>query len=271
MESWRQELYHSLSHSVEGSEWKDHKYIAIVDGKYIYPEDVKNGSKSAASTSTSNASASAGVTSTTTTSKVTPPTTPKKVKKQKDKNDKDIDVTDKGSVASYKDLPTNAQVGDMYLLEDTKRYCYWDGEKWTPVDESQIPAATAPVAAPSAVGGGIGGGSKKDKEKDSNKSSNISEDTLKKAREAVKNLAKKKKEEAKASKSTKKVIDTHQKSWDERKAAGKLPTSGKVQTSGKRSTDSALRSLVNKAVSALSRSNISSGAKVVSRYRGVQR
>lgn len=259
METWRQELYHSLKHSVEGSEWKDHKYIAIVDGKYIYPEDVKNGSKSPATTS----STPTNTTSTTGNSKVTPPTTPKKVKKQKDKSGKDIDVTDKGSVASYKDLPTDAQVGDMYLLEDTKRYCYWNGEKWTPIDESQEAAVGAPVGG----GGGSGGGGKEE----SGANEGLSKATLDKAREAVKKLT-----SGKTSSTKKAQVDTHQKSWDQRKAAGKLPASGKLTSSktvssGKKSINNSLKSLVSKALSSLSKSNVNAGAKVVSRFRGAQR
>lgn len=266
METWRQELYHSLKHSVEGSEWKDHKYIAIVDGKYIYPEDVKNGSKSPAATSSAPIT---NTTSTTGSSKVIPPTTPKKVKKQKDKSGKDIDVTDKGSVASYKDLPTDAQVGDMYLLEDTKRYCYWDGEKWTSIDESQEAAAVAPVGGVES-GGGSGGGSGRGKE-ESGANNGLSKATLDKAREAVKKLT-----SGKASSTKKAQVDTHQKSWDQRKAAGKLPASGKLTSSktvssGKKSMNNSLKSLVSKALSSLSKSNISAGAKIVSRFRGAQR
>ena len=38
MESWRRQFYHSA----KGSVWSNHKYIAIQNGRYIYPEDVKD-------------------------------------------------------------------------------------------------------------------------------------------------------------------------------------------------------------------------------------
>lgn len=38
MESWRREFYHSA----KGSVWSNHKYIAIQNGRYIYPEDIKD-------------------------------------------------------------------------------------------------------------------------------------------------------------------------------------------------------------------------------------
>ncbi len=252
MEAWRRELYQTLSHSVEGSTWKDHKYIAIVDGKYIYPEDVQNGSKSAASTANTTATTSG---TTTATSTVTPPKTPKQVKKQKDKDGKDIDVTDKGSVKTYKELPKDPQVGDMYLLEDTKRYVYWTGEIWTPIDETAV-AAVAP-----SVGGG-GSGTKKEKKSDS---SGISQSTLDRAREAVKKLNNKS-TAGSSSKATKAVRDTYQKSWDARKAAGKTPASGKLTSS--KAIDSSFRSLVSKAISSLKKSSISAGAKAVAKARG---
>lgn len=39
MERWREQLY--LEHSTKGSTWGNHKYIAIKNGRYIYPEDLK--------------------------------------------------------------------------------------------------------------------------------------------------------------------------------------------------------------------------------------
>ena len=39
MERWREQLY--LEHSAKGSTWGKHKYIAIKNGRYIYPEDLK--------------------------------------------------------------------------------------------------------------------------------------------------------------------------------------------------------------------------------------
>lgn len=263
MESWRQELYHSLRHAAEGSTWKDHKYIAIVDGRYIYPEDVQNGG---------NSSGSAVATAQTTTSsstnfKITPSKSPKKLKKQKTFDGKTTDVVDKGSVKTYNDLPKNPALGDMYLLEDTKRYVYWDGEKWTPADESQVAAAGA-----GGVGGGGSGGSG-----DSGGSDGVSQSTLDRAREAIKKLNGSSSSSHKTT--TRKVTDTHQRSWDKRKAEGKVSSSGsvssaknsKVTSAGKKMAGSALRSLLSKAVSALAKSNVSAGAKAVSRFRGAQR
>ena len=258
MEAWREELYQTLRHSVEGSTWKDHKYIAIVDGKYIYPEDVQNGSTTSSSTSDTTSTASA------TNSTVTPSKTPKKVKKQKDKSGNNIDVTDKGSVKTYKELPTDPMVGDMYLLEDTNRYVYWTGEIWTPISEETV-AEVAPAAAAS---GGSGTGTKK--EKDSG-TGGISQDTINKAREAVKKLTSKKTEtsSAKTTKPTKVVRDTHQKSWNERKAAGKTTATGKLSSSS--TLNSSLMSLASKAVSSLKKSTVSAGAKAVSKARGASR
>lgn len=34
-----------LMHSVKGSTWKDHKYVRIENGRYIYPEDSHNSGK----------------------------------------------------------------------------------------------------------------------------------------------------------------------------------------------------------------------------------
>ena len=262
MEAWRRELYQTLSHSVEGSTWKDHKYIAIVDGKYIYPEDVQNGSKSTASTSETTAKPASSATASTAASTVTAPKTPKVVKKQKDKDGKDVEVTDKGSVKTYKELPKDPQVGDMYLLEDTKRYVYWTGEIWTPVDETAVAAV-----APSGAGAGGGGGSGTKEKKDSG-SGGISQDTLNRAREAVKKLTSKNTESSssKATKSAKTVRDTHQKSWNERKAAGK--TAAISKSSSTNTVNSSLRALASKAISSLKKNTVNTGAKAVAKARG---
>lgn len=263
MESWRQELYHSLRHAAEGSTWKDHKYIAIVDGRYIYPEDVQNGGNSSGSATTTTQT----TTSSFTNSKITPSKSPKKLKKQKTSDGKTTDVVDKGSVKTYNDLPKNPALGDMYLLEDTKRYVYWDGEKWTPADESQAAAAGA-----GGVGGSGSGGSG-----DSGGSGGVSQSTLDRAREAIKKLNSSSSSSNKTT--TRKVTDTHQRSWDKRKAEGKVSSSwsvssaknSKATSTGKKMAGSALRSLVSKAVSALVKSNVSAGVKAVSRFRGAQR
>lgn len=262
MESWRRELYQRLQHSVEGSTWQDHKYIAIVDGRYIYPEDVKNGSSSsAASTSSTSTSTSSSSSSTTSTRK------PKKVKKQKDSEGKSIDVTDKGSVKNARELPSDAAIGDMYYIEDTKTYAYWNGKQWTPIDESQAAAAGV---------GGVGGGGSGKKEDDSVEG--ISQSTLDRAREAVKKLNSGGSGSS-GSTAKKKQIDSHQKSWDQRKAAGKVSSSSSVSSAknsksasiGKKVIGSTLKSLVSKAVSSLKASSINAGSKVVSRTRGAQR
>lgn len=39
MERWREQLY--LEHSAKGTTWGKHKYIAIKNGRYIYPKDLK--------------------------------------------------------------------------------------------------------------------------------------------------------------------------------------------------------------------------------------
>lgn len=154
MESWRSELYQTLSHSIEGSTWKDHKYVAIVNGKYIYPEDLKNGgsasksgiisgavktikgseSSSTAASASSNASGSAQSSSSESTAQ----------------NPKNIKYNDKGKVKSYRHLPKDPEIGDVYYLEDTKQKVYWNGEIWTPYAEKKK------------KGGGKGGGGDKD-------------------------------------------------------------------------------------------------------------
>ena len=139
MESWRSELYQTLSHSIEGSTWKDHKYIAIVNGKYIYPEDVDKDkgyynttghinrvSKISKSSKTSTKSYSSGSSSESSSNKQSTAVNPES-----------ITYTDRGSVKSYKFLPEDPAIGDVYLLEDTKQKVYWDGEIWTPYSEQK--------------------------------------------------------------------------------------------------------------------------------------
>ena len=82
MEAWREELYHSLSDlrkrinsstvnkkvtsgktkSIKsngtGKEWKSHKYIRKVNGRYVYPEDLHKKSKSASNKKANTSSAS---------------------------------------------------------------------------------------------------------------------------------------------------------------------------------------------------------------------
>lgn len=244
MESWRNELYNSLSHSTEGSTWKDHKYIAIVDGRYIYPEDVQNGQNSTAS-------AAPATTTTTQTSTVTPPTSPKKVKKQKDKSGNAIDVTDKGSVKTYKDLPKDPNIGDMYLLEDTKRYCYWNGEIWTPIDES---AAEAAGATPIGEGVGSGGGSGSRGGKKEDAVNGISQDTIDRARSAVKGMTISKKKTVKLNPDT---------------GVSSLSGSRQVQT-GKNSAKGSLKNLASKAISTIKNTKAyKTGANLINKIKNL--
>lgn len=265
MEAWRRELYQTLSHSVEGSTWKDHKYIAIVDGKYIYPEDVQNGSSSSAASSQSSVNTASTTKSSSESGKVTPPTTPKKVKKQMASDGKQIDVTDKGSVKSYKELPPSPTVGDMYLLEDTKKYVYWDGEKWTPIEEGKE-TVSAPTAAPTSGGGGGGAGGKKE-------SSELSKETTDKVRDVVKKTYSAPKKKA--------PIPLN--------APASSVAGSKQVKAGKKAVANGLKSLVSKAVSSIKNTKLyKAGSKlivklkggtsskpatnpVVSKYRGVQR
>lgn len=169
MESWRHELYTTLSHSIEGSTWKDHKYVAIIDGKYIYPEDLKKMNSSERASVTSNNSR--WVNSNKTSSK-----------SEKKETLVDLDAkgnivkVDKGSVKSYKDLPEDPEVGDMYYLEDTKTKVYWDGNMWTPVEDEEEQEQK-----PKKITGG-GGGDKKET------SESISNDVISRAREAMQKL-----------------------------------------------------------------------------------
>lgn len=122
MESWRQELYHSFRHAAEGSTWKDHKYIAIVDGRYIYPEDVQNAGKNSYSNTSSaksgGASASYNSSSKKTTSKNF------KIEKRGDK------PYIKGNIEDETHLPKNPAKNDVYYVVDKRGYLLWDGSNW---------------------------------------------------------------------------------------------------------------------------------------------
>ena len=236
MESWREELYRSLRHSVEGSTWKDHKYIDIVDGRYIYPEDVQNRNKYGSSVVNNTKS------STTTSATITPPTNPKKVKKQKDKDGKEIEVTDKGSVKDYRYLPKDPAIGDMYLLEDTKRYCYWDGKIWTPIDESGSGTAATTTVAPSGGGYGYTGDI-----------GNLTEDTIERVRSVSSGIN---------------LLNARTVKLNPDTTVSSLSGSQQV-ANGRSSIKDALSSLANKAISAIKSTKIyQAGVSLVNRIRG---
>lgn len=194
MESWRNELYNSLSHAAEGSTWKDHKYVAIIDGKYIYPEDVQgmsSGNSDVDSAKTTYATKNKDKTIRKATNKEGP--------KQKTYDGKVIKTVDKGSVKNYKDLPEDPIEGDMYFLENTQVQVYWNGKIWTPIVKSEqkkktaTTTTTATTAAPTASSGYYSGGSgrskKASKSSNSSGSSGLSQATIAKAREAFAKLS----------------------------------------------------------------------------------
>ena len=39
--------------------------------------------------------------------------------------------SNKGTVPTYEDLPSTAEVNDFYTTEDTGKVYVWDGTKWT--------------------------------------------------------------------------------------------------------------------------------------------
>lgn len=133
MESWRNELYNSLSHSVEGSTWANHKYVAIINGRYIYPEDLQKerASKSGIVTGGVKTVKSSGSSSNSSTSNA------QASSETEAANPKTIKYTDKGKVKNYRHLPKEPDIGDVYLLEDTKQKVYWNGEIWTPYKEKK--------------------------------------------------------------------------------------------------------------------------------------
>lgn len=133
MESWRNELYNSLSHSVEGSTWANHKYVAIINGRYIYPEDLQKerASKSGIVTGGTKTVKSSGSSSNSSTDNA------QTFSEKEAANPKTIKYTDKGKVKNYRHLPKEPDIGDVYLLEDTKQKVYWNGEIWTPYKEKK--------------------------------------------------------------------------------------------------------------------------------------
>lgn len=134
-----------IRHSNEGSTWKEHKYVAIINGRYIYPEDLKSGSNSSYNTgnvspASSNTSGSPANSSGSGGNSSSAPV-----------DSANIIKVDKGSVKSYRFLPKNPEIGDMYLLENTKVKVFWNGSTWEPVNEKK-----------KKKGGGIGGGSREE-------------------------------------------------------------------------------------------------------------
>ena len=186
MEAWREELYHGvisdlknrISVSVGGTSagasttsskssqrggwsWKNHKYIRVENGKYIYPEDLNKKSKKTSSLSDSlkerlkNANYSAVLKKKVTTTE----SSKKKSSSRKSsggskssasaatENTPKIPTVDKGSVKSFDDLPKDPHVGDLYLITDLNRKVYWDGQMWVPEEtngiQSSISATTS--------------------------------------------------------------------------------------------------------------------------------
>ena len=112
MESWRNELYNSLSHSVEGSTWKEHKYVAIVNGKYIYPEDLKEDTTTTSSNPNKKSYA------------LDLGEIQNNKASQKSTKTTDIDgikIKDKGHILNRNYLPKEPEIGDMYFIEDTQQ------------------------------------------------------------------------------------------------------------------------------------------------------
>ena len=127
-------------------EWKEHKYIAIENGKYIYPEDLKKRNRADARIAAIDARDSGKKAE-----PVTETKTQKQVwnynqasqKKEEAKTEQTITKKFKGSVDSYAYLPKNPEVGDTYYLEnDMIRVC-WNGKGWAKVDKEPIQKPTA--------------------------------------------------------------------------------------------------------------------------------
>lgn len=59
------------------------------------------------------------------------------------------DLSYKGGVPTYEDLPTNPETGDVYTTEDTGILYVWDSAKWVPLNKSQaaITGTDAPTTA----------------------------------------------------------------------------------------------------------------------------
>ena len=174
MERWRQELYHS----VKGSEWEDHKYIAIVNGKYIYPEDVKNAGKNSYSNKGSASLGGSGATTTRTGSSVT--------SKKFTVNHDGTTPYFKGNIADASHLPKVPSINDVYYLADTKSYVIWDGNNWkdyVPPETKKSSSSSSSSDTSSDTSSSTYTGSSKKKK--SSKSSGVSKETTSRARTAV--------------------------------------------------------------------------------------
>lgn len=167
MESWREELYHS----VEGSAWKDHKYIAIINGKYIYPGDVINGKNKSYANKTG--SSVSGATSSMNASDNK--STKKKNFKVEKQGKKPVF---KGFIADESHLPANPILNDAYCLANTNQYVRWNGSAWEPY----TPTAAKKKAKKAAVQY-VGTVKKKSK---STKDSGISSETAERVRKVLK-------------------------------------------------------------------------------------
>ena len=253
MEAWREELYRMINrpikHSVEGSTWEDHKYIAIVDGKYIYPEDLKSGNSSSSSSTTSTTTGSGSSSGQT----VTTTTTSSSGKKISVK----ITLTDKGEVDSYKDLPEDPAIGDMYTIKNGgvntktnkktttttgKVKVYWTGESWQPVTEEDDTKKTT-----------------SDDSSDSSDTTTYTSSSKKKTEDSV---SKKTVERAKNVVATKKNTRVVKLTTSE---AAKSSTT----TKGKNFVSSAIKNVANKVVSAVKSSKVyQTGVKLFNKLFG---
>ncbi len=187
MESWREELYHGVISELRariregaggsgtsnsskergGWTWKNHRYVRIENGRYIYPEDLKqNKNKNDNGETNSNMSdslkekllnanyssvlarqqsANQGASTKKKKSSGRSSSSSKSSASTTTENKPKIPTVDKGSVKSFDDLPKDSQVGDLYLITDLNRKVYWDGQMWVPEETNGIQAPTSAV------------------------------------------------------------------------------------------------------------------------------
>ncbi len=128
-------------------EWKDHKYIAIENGKYIYPEDLKKRDRADARIAAIDARDSGTKNQAPAESaKQTKPVwnyNQAETKKEEKKETPAIIQKFKGSVDSYAYLPKKPEVGDVYYLENDQIRVCWNGKGWAKVDKKPTPKPTA--------------------------------------------------------------------------------------------------------------------------------
>lgn len=128
-------------------EWKDHKYIAIENGKYIYPEDLKKRDRADARIAAIDARDSGTKNQAPAESaKQTKPVwnyNQAETKKEEKKETPTIVQKFKGSVDSYAYLPKKPEIGDVYYLENDQIRVCWNGKGWAKVDKKPTPKPTA--------------------------------------------------------------------------------------------------------------------------------